>query len=716
MAGDHNGVVDVGAHLDGVHDQIAQEVQRAARDGRHRKVDPDASLDHHDQQHRQARRHKGEQQHQDHKKRTQHADQRVILHKAGGKVHSRGAVAHNVKIVRVIFSNDLVHLIQHGLGFVALLGQIEIHHHAGIVIALQLQLGFVQLVKQIVQILLGVIVQRNIALVHFPLDEPEHIIQGHLVVIQPVQDLAILALVGGVGRIQQLCHLVVNVHQLGKLARRNGIRQSVAVLCFHIGQALGAAHTVVAVQLLQYGAFIVVVPPGHDHRHQIFVAEGILNLVMGDLAFALLGGGQIRVGVHIGALVGKHRCHHRHHHKQRRNDKAGFYIKLSDRRDLGDQVFVLGGIDPAAEQHQKPGHQRKHREQAEQNCLDQHGGHINADAEMHKAQSRQTADGGQRAGGNFRNGLGQRRNAGLSGGLGFVLIAEAVAQDNGIVDGQRQLQHHGHRVGDKADLAAQKVGALVQNGGSAEGHHQNRDLGIGAAGECEHRHNDDGGHHNDHAHFLFQIRRGIHAHLRVHIGIVSRQRVAHLLHGLLADVIVLGAVKGHLKQGRGAGVVILLILELYAVHAVHIFDLVGQVQRHIIGDVVHHHLRRAVGDKVVVHHGQALPGLGVIGQIGGDVVFHLHPALGHYAKHNGENVQQEKQVSLIHDQRGQLFHAAAFFLFFVLHAFHSPLFMVFFSVLYHNFMLYFAFYWFVGASFGQGRKKHFSHPELYSLP
>ena len=168
-------------------------------------------------------------------------------------------------------------------------------------------------------------------------------------------------------------------------------------------------------------------PPRHDHRHQIFVAEGILNLVMGDLAFALLGGGQIRVGVHIGALVGKHRGHHRHHHKQRRNDKAGFYIKLSDRRDLGDQVFVLGGIDPAAEQHQKPGHQRKHREQAEQNCLDQHGGHINADAEMHKAQSRQTADGGQRAGGNFRNGLGQRRNAGLPGGFGFMLIAEAVA-------------------------------------------------------------------------------------------------------------------------------------------------------------------------------------------------------------------------------------------------------------------------------------------------
>ena len=360
MAGDHNGVVDVGAHLDGVHDQIAQEVQRAARDGRHRKVDPDASLDHHDQQHRQACRHKGEQQHQDHKKRTQHADQRVILHKAGGKVHSRGAVAHNVKILRVIVAHDLVHLFQHGLGFVALLGQIEIHHHAGIVIALQLQLGFVQLIKQIVQILLGVIVQRNVALVHFPLDEPEHIIQGHLVVIQPVQDLAILALVGGVGRIQQLCHLVVNVHQLGKLARRNGIRQGVAVLCFHIGKALGAAYAVVAVQLLQYGAFIVIMPPGHDHRHQIFVAEGILNLVMGNLAFALLGGGQIRVGVHIGALVGKHRGHHRHHHKQRRNDKAGFYIKLSDRRDLGDQVFVLGGIDPAAEQHQKPGHQRKH--------------------------------------------------------------------------------------------------------------------------------------------------------------------------------------------------------------------------------------------------------------------------------------------------------------------------------------------------------------------
>ena len=41
--------------------------------------------------------------------------------------------------------------------------------------------------------------------------------------------------------------------------------------------------------------------------------------------------------------------------------------------DLGDQVFMAGCIDLFAEHHQQAGHQGKHRQQAEQNSLDQIG-------------------------------------------------------------------------------------------------------------------------------------------------------------------------------------------------------------------------------------------------------------------------------------------------------------------------------------------------------
>ena len=50
VAGDNNGVVDVSAHLNGVDNQIAQEVQRRILNGRHGEVQPDTALDDQDQQ------------------------------------------------------------------------------------------------------------------------------------------------------------------------------------------------------------------------------------------------------------------------------------------------------------------------------------------------------------------------------------------------------------------------------------------------------------------------------------------------------------------------------------------------------------------------------------------------------------------------------------------------------------------------------------------
>ena len=106
---------------------------------------------------------------------------------------------------------------------------------------------------------------------------------------------------------------------------------------------------------------------------------------------------------------------------------------------------------------------------------------------------------------------------------------------------------------------------------------------------------------------------------------------------------VLGVVKGH--PGN----------------AVDVLDLVCQSLGIGRGDVCDHHSGRAVGDKVVVHHRQALAGLRVIRQIGGDVVFHLYPVPGEQAEHQSDQVQQEKQVSLVYNEGSNLFHPAVFF-------------------------------------------------------
>ena len=55
-----------------------------------------------------------------------------------------------------------------------------------------------------------------------------------------------------------------------------------------------------------------------------------------------------------------------------------------------------------------------------------------------------------------------RRNARLPVSGVLPLLQEAVQHDDGIVDGQSQLEHHRHRVGDKGDLSEDEVRAQIQ--------------------------------------------------------------------------------------------------------------------------------------------------------------------------------------------------------------------------------------------------------------
>ena len=283
---------------------------------------------------------------------------------------------------------------------------------------------------------------------------------------------------------------------------------------------------------------------------------------------------------------------------------------------------------------------------------------------MHEGQSPQAGNGGQGAGGDLGDGLAQSFDTGLPGIQRHVLGREPVAEDDGIVNGQGQLQHHRHGVGDEADLAAQKVRAHIQQGCRAKGHHQHRHLHIGLGGQRQHDYDDHRCNQHDDAHFLCQVRRAVLAHGGVHIAVVGLQQFIDLFHGVYGHLIRLRPIEAHVQQCRRAPVVVLGIVKGHPGDAVQVCDLVRQGLCPLLGHIGNHNPGRAVGDEIVIHDGQAPPGLRLLRQIGGDVIFHLDPVPGEQAEHQCHHIQQEKQVPLVHYKCGDLFNAAAFGLFF----------------------------------------------------
>ena len=626
MAGNNDSIVNVCTHLDGVDNQVTQEVQRLMLDGRHREVDPDTALNDNDEQHRQTGRFEGEQQDNDNKQSGQHTDQHIILAKGAGQIFDVGGVTDNVGIAAVILSNQGVHRIQEVHGLATFFRQVQVDNQAAVFIALQLQLCLVQLFKQVIQRFLNVAVQRNVAVFHLPLQEHEHIKQRYFIIAKAADQLAVFVLVHGIGSVQGFGHLVIQPGQFRHLARGQGIGQFVAIHSVNVGQTLGGFYFRAGIQVLEQLAFGIIIPCRHDHRHHVVDTKSVLDFLVGNLAFTLLGGDQVCIAVAVGALVGQHCGDYNHNGKNRRDNKPGDDIKLAQEGDLGDQVFMAGCIDLFAEHHQQAGHQGKHRQQAEQNSLDQHGCHIAANAKVHERQSPQAGNGGQRGRADFGDCLGQCRDTGLPRILGFVLIREAVAQDDGVVNGQCQLQNNGNGVGDKGNGATQEVGAHIQQSRRAKGHNQNRNLGIGTGRKGKHQHDDDGRQYQNDAHLALQVCGGIYADFGINIGIVPGQHIPDGMQCMDADIVRCGTVKRYAEQRRSGFVVVRGIIKIHAGNAINAFQVTADILGGFICNIGNHHAGCAVCNKVIIHHGQALAGFGILRQVGSNIIFHLDPA------------------------------------------------------------------------------------------
>ena len=659
---DHDGIVDIRAHLDGADDQIAEEEYIIALQSGDGKVHPDAALDHQDQQQGHAEGLEGEEQDQHHQHQAHEAHHCVIRGEGIPEAQGAHRIAGEDNAAVIILGGDMVDLVQEAEGLLRLDRQIQVQHQAAVIVAHQLTADHAELVKELLDERHLVLFQLHIPGLYPLMQEEEQIQKRGLVAGQILTDSPMVPLFGGIIGIHRLGADLIDPGDALKFGVIHLIGDGVALDGLNIGQAHGGLDLRAELQLLQQLPLGGVVPGGDHHGHHIAVAKDFPDLLLGALILGLAEGGD---HVHAVGIVHPAEGQIGAHHQQYQQDghhEAGLVGKFADRRDLGDKAAVFGLVHGLAEGHQQRRHEEEHREQAAEDGLDQGHAHIHAQAELHEGHGREPGDGGQAAGKDLRNGGGQGLHHGVMDVQALVLFLVAVAEDDGIVHRQGQLQHNGHGVGYEGDGPHQKVGADVDDGRHHKGQDHHRDLGIGAGGKDQHGQDHDD-HEDQHGQHLLRHQIGeAEAYLRVDGDVPVSQQRLHLLQSLLA------AFRGcHIRKGQveERGIVLIVgsaLVKLDQDHILYLGKLPGQGFGILEADVLHHDLGGAVGDELLLHDGQALLGFGVLRQIGGDILFHLDPSQGEHREHEHRREKQQDPSPSVHHEARKPCHKALVFL------------------------------------------------------
>jgi len=100
-----------------------------------------------------------------------------------------------------------------------------------------------------------------------------------------------------------------------------------------------------------------------------------------------------------------------------------------------------------------------------------------------------------------------------------------------------------------------------------------------------------------------------------------------ILKSLCAYGIVVLAVKGQREHRRGICIMLFGVVKRNLFYALNVLKLVAKTLRRIVGNVVHHYLRRGIRHKLLVHYGKSYVRFGVVGKIVRYVVVYLYPAV-----------------------------------------------------------------------------------------
>ena len=353
--------------------------------------------------------------------------------------------------------------IRKGVGFIPADRKIQIEQHPAVIAALQLRLGTFHLGFCITKHGGLVSVKLYDTSIHLIADKQEHIHQRHLIGTDISHEFSVIALLCGIGGIDHLRHFVIKTGKLGKLPWRQLIRQHITVHGLYIGKPHRVVDLVHAVQLVQQGGLLFIVPGRDDQRHHVFRGKGVVNEVLCDLRFVELRRGQDTVPIGIGAFTGNKISKYDHRKENKWDDLSRRPCGLSDKGNFRDKVSMLCFFNQWPKQHQQARHDNKYRQQCIEDGLDQADAHVRADLELHEEHGAQAADGGEGTGTDLRDGLAERCDGGFPGGQCLVLLLEAIAENDGVVQRQCQLKNARNGIGDKGDLAQQKVASLIQD-------------------------------------------------------------------------------------------------------------------------------------------------------------------------------------------------------------------------------------------------------------
>ncbi len=256
---------------------------------------------------------------------------------------------------------------------------------------------------------------------------------------------------------------LINARDLAELAVTYFVTETQTVHGLNGGNAGGGLHLVAGFQFVQQRLFRGIVPRGDQQRDEVAAAKGLVDL---HLCHFMLCQMACRYGLHCVGIIdppaGIVTANHQQH-QQNRHNMARCVGKFADNADLRDKALMLGLIHRLPKEHQQRGHEQEHGEQADGHGLDQVEAQIRPQTELHKGHGGQTGDRGQTAGKNLRDRGGQRFFHRFPDAERFVLFFIAIAEDNRIVHGERQLHDDRDGVGDKGNCPHQERGAHVDD-------------------------------------------------------------------------------------------------------------------------------------------------------------------------------------------------------------------------------------------------------------
>ena len=195
-------------------------------------------------------------------------------------------------------------------------------------------------------------------------------------------------------------------------------------------------------------------------------------------------------------------------------------------------------------------------------------------------------------------------------------------ENDGIVDGESELQYNGDGIGDGRDLPQPEVRAHIEQRRNAKDNEEYDDFKIAARCEKKNRHNDERGKRHNADHLLRDLAEEVCADVRGGICIKSGGQRPDVLHGSNNVLVAAVAVKRDREQRRRIHEMRRRIVKCDAGHMVQRLDLFNHGARPLIGCVRKHDVGAGIRRKFVFHNRKPAAGIRIGREERRNVVVH----------------------------------------------------------------------------------------------